>query len=65
LENLTVDHFGKIGPELFTHVSMGYLEPMFDGVAAEVLWQLMATRIALGAEVDHVLQRDQNKLVGM
>ena len=65
LENLTVDHFGKIGPELFTHISAGYLEPMFAGVVTEVLWQPVARRLSLGAEVGHVMQRDTDKLFGV
>jgi hypothetical protein len=65
LENLTVDHFGKIGPELFTHISAGYLEPMFAGVMTEVLWQPVASRLSLGAEVGHVMQRDTDKLFGV
>ena len=65
LENLTVDHFGKIGPALFTHISLGYLEPMFAGVAAEVLWRQHDSRLSLGAEVGYVAQRDQNKLLGV
>lgn len=65
LENLTVDHFGKIGPELFTHISAGYLEPMFAGVVTEVLWQPVASRLSLGAEVGHVMQRDTDKLFGV
>jgi len=65
LETLTIDQFGKIGPELFTHISLGYLEPMFAGVAAELLWQPHASRLSLGAEVDHVVQRDPDKLFGV
>jgi hypothetical protein len=65
LENLTLDHFGKIGPEFFTHISAGYLEPMFAGVMTEVLWQPHASRLSLGAELDHVMQRDPNKLMGV
>ncbi len=65
LENLTLDHFGKIGPAVFTHVSLGYLEPMFAGVVSEVLWQKPGNRLSLGAEVSHVMQRDTNKLLGV
>ena len=65
LENLTVDHFGKIGPDLFTHISAGYLEPMFAGVVSELLWQRFDSRLSLGAEVAHVVQRDQDKLLGV
>jgi hypothetical protein len=65
LENLTVDHFGRIGPEIFTHISAGYLEPMFAGVVTEVLWQPVASRLSLGAELGHVMQRDTDKLFGV
>ena len=65
LEYLTLDHFGKIAPDLFTHISAGYLEPMFAGAMAEILWKPHGSRLSLGAEVDHVVQRDTDKLFGV
>jgi hypothetical protein len=65
IEYLTLDHFGKIGPSLFNHLSVGYLEAMFAGVSAEVLWQPVDSRLQVGAELSHVFQRDPNKLFGV
>ncbi len=65
LDNLTLDYFGTLGPNVFTHVSLGYLEPMFAGIAAEALWQPQGSKLSLGAEVDHVAQRDTDKLLGL
>jgi len=52
------------GDDLFGRVTLGYLEPMFGGVSAELLWKPNAGRFALGAEVNHVLQRDFDQMLG-
>jgi hypothetical protein len=57
VERLTLDWRGKVGQDLYARVSAGYLERMFGGVAAEVLWKPVGSRFALGAEVAYVAQR--------
>lgn len=37
IENLTLDYFGKVGPAVYSHLSLGYLEAMYAGASAEVL----------------------------
>ncbi|WP_322895264.1 MULTISPECIES: YjbH domain-containing protein [unclassified Yoonia] len=64
VERLTVDHFGKIGPDLYTRTSFGYLETMFAGLSGEILWKPVESRLALGAELNAVMQRDTDKLFG-
>ena len=64
IEYLTVDYFGRPGPNLYSRVSAGYLEEMFGGVSAELLWKPVDSRLALGAEVNYVMQRDTDKLFG-
>lgn len=57
LETLALHWTGKLAPELYSRVSLGYLERMFGGVSAEVLWKPVDSRWALGAEVSYVAQR--------
>ena len=64
LSYLTLDHYGRIGPDLYSRVSVGYLEDMFGGVSGEVLWKPVDSRLALGAELNYVMQRDTDKLFG-
>jgi hypothetical protein len=64
LQRLTLDHFGKLSDSVYTRVSLGYFEEMFAGVSGEVLWKPVDSRFALGAELNHVFQRDNDRLFG-
>lgn len=64
VQHLTLDHFGKMSDNLYTRVSAGYLESMFAGVSGEILWKPVDSRFALGAELNHVFQRDNDRLFG-
>ncbi|WP_237267620.1 YjbH domain-containing protein [Sulfitobacter alexandrii] len=57
LENLYVSRQWKPGNDIYARVTAGYLERMFGGVSAEVLWKPVASRLALGAEANYVKQR--------
>ena len=63
--NLTLSRYGTIAPEIYTRLSFGYLERMFAGVSGEVLWQPARGNFALGAELNHVWQRDFDGLFGL
>lgn len=58
LANLYVSKQWKPGEDLYARVSAGYLERMFGGVSAELLWKPVASRLALGVEANYVQQRD-------
>ncbi len=64
LESLSFAQFGHLGGDLYGRVSIGYLERMFGGISAEVLWKPVDRRWALGAEVNYVAQRDTNGGLG-
>lgn len=64
LDALTLDYLGHPGRDFYTRVSVGYLETMYGGVSAELLWKPVDSRLALGAEVNYVRQRDTDKLLG-
>ena len=65
LERLTLDYFTRPGRNLYARLSFGYLEPMFAGVSAEVLWKRIDSRLALGAEMNYVTQREFDKGFGL
>jgi Exopolysaccharide biosynthesis protein YbjH len=58
LETLTLAWHAKPGKDIYTRVTAGYLERMFGGVSAEVLWKPVDSRLAVGAELNYVKQRD-------
>lgn len=58
LEHLTANYFFRPGDNLFGRVSAGYLERMFGGVQAEVLWKPVDSRLAVGADLAYAKQRD-------
>jgi len=57
LQNLYVNRQWKLSPDVYGRVTAGYLERMFGGVSAEVLWKPVASRLALGVEANYVKQR--------
>lgn len=64
IERLALHWHSKIAPEVFTRVSVGYLERMFGGVSTEVLWKPSGSRWALGAEVNYLKQRAPDQGLG-
>lgn len=64
IETLTASWQARIGPDLLGRVTIGYLEEMYGGVAAEVLWMPAGRRWALGAEADLLAQRDTDGGLG-
>ena len=47
-----------LAPDWFARVTGGLLEPMFQGVAGEVLWRPMDRPVALGLDLAWVAQRE-------
>ncbi|MBQ1202694.1 MAG: YjbH domain-containing protein, partial [Loktanella sp.] len=64
LQNLTLAHYGRPGSDLYSRVSVGYLESMFGGVSTEVLWKPVDSRLGLGMELNYVAQRDTDMRFG-
>ncbi len=58
LTRLTGAYYFRPGDQMFGRVTAGYLEPMFGGISGEMLWYPTDSRFALGAEINHVVQRD-------
>lgn len=64
VEHLTAEYIWRPGTDLYARTTAGYLETMYGGVSAEVLWFPADSRLALGAEVNYVKQRDFDVLFG-
>lgn len=58
IETLTFSHARHLGNDFYGRVTLGYLERMYGGISAEVLWRPVTSRLAFGAEVNYVMQRD-------
>lgn len=58
LERLALTDYGRLGSDVYTRASIGYLERMYAGASTEMLWKPVDSRLALGAEVNYVVQRD-------
>jgi len=64
IENLFLSWYARPGRDLYSRVSVGYLERGFGGVSGEVLWKPVDSRLALGAEVNYTLLRDYDLGLG-
>ncbi|QDC11550.1 YjbH domain-containing protein [Oceanicola sp. D3] len=64
ISHLTAEYFFRPREDMFGRLTFGYLEPMFGGVSAELLWYPLNSRLALGAELNYAVQRDFDQLFG-
>ncbi|MEL6914374.1 MAG: YjbH domain-containing protein [Pseudomonadota bacterium] len=64
IRSLTASYAASLGRDLYGRATLGYLERMFGGVSTELLWKPAASRLALGAEVNYVGQRDFDQRLG-
>lgn len=60
IEDLALHWYERPGRALYSRVSLGYLEKMFAGASTELLWKPVDSRVALGAELNYVVQRAYN-----
>ena len=65
IEHLTLTHFGRPGKNLYSRVTLGYLESMYAGASGELLWKPVGSRLALGAELNWVRPRDFDQMFGL
>ena len=64
IENLYVSKQWKPGKSTYARFTAGYLEQMFGGVSAELLWKPSGNRLALGVEANYARQRDFDQAFG-
>lgn len=58
LDNLTAAWYARPGTDLYSRVTVGYLERMYGGASAEMLWKPVNSRLALGAEINYAKKRE-------
>lgn len=64
VEHLTAEYIWRPGDNLYARTTLGYLETMYGGISSELLWFPTNSRLALGAELNYVKQRDFDVLFG-
>jgi len=64
LGRLTLARYDRPGENLYSRVTVGYLERMYGGISTELLWKPVESRLALGAEVNYAVKRDYDGLLG-
>lgn len=64
LQSLAFTHYGRPGTDLYSRVSVGYLERMFGGISTELLWKPADSRLGIGAELNYVAQRNTDMWFG-
>ena len=62
IPELTANYYAHPAPNVFTRVSLGYLERMYGGASAEVLWKKPENPYAIGAELNYVRKRAYDDL---
>lgn len=64
ITNLTGAYYFKPGRDIYGRITAGYLERMFGGVSAELLWKRNGSPFALGVEANYTRQRSVDQLFG-
>jgi hypothetical protein len=65
IANLDAVYRTRLSRTITAELKAGYLESMFAGAGAQVLWRPEGERFAIGADVYEVWQRDFNRLFGV
>jgi hypothetical protein len=64
IEDVTAAWYARPAPDVFSRLTVGYLEQMFGGVSGEVLWKPIDSRLGFGAELSFVRQREFDMMFG-
>ena len=65
MPNLQATNTGKLADNHFVSAYAGYLESMFAGAGGEYLWRPTSSKIAVGADINRVRQRQFNMWTSM
>jgi len=65
IDQLTLVKRGKLSRDIYFQTYAGILEEMFSGVGVDMLWRHPDSNVALGANVNAVVQRDYDKMFGV
>nr|WP_246107231.1 YjbH domain-containing protein [Puniceibacterium confluentis] len=65
IEYLTSTFYGRPGENLYSRLTLGYLEKMYAGASGELLWKPVNSRLALGVELNLVQQRAFDQMLDL
>jgi Exopolysaccharide biosynthesis protein YbjH len=65
MERLTLAWYGRPAADVYSRVTVGYLERMHAGISGEVLWKPVDSPLGLGVELNYTKQRDTDGLFGV
>lgn len=65
IKRLQLNYFQNPIGDIYTKLSVGYLESMFAGAGGEFLYKPFYKNYAIGAEVWRVKKRDYNQMLGL
>ncbi len=65
IDRLTADYIFRPAKDFYGRISAGYLEQVYAGLSTEVLWYPVESRLALGAELNYVAQRQPDEILGL
>lgn len=64
IDQLYIARQWKPGKNTYARVTAGYLESMYGGLSAELLWKPQDSRLGLGVEANYAKQRDFDQKLG-
>jgi hypothetical protein len=64
IDYLTLAHYGRPAHNVYSRVTVGYLERMYGGISTELLYKPVNANWAVGVEANYVAQRDFDMLLG-
>ncbi len=65
VDKLTLAKYFRPAPDLYGRVTVGYLETVYAGVSAEMLWKPVDSRLAFGVEANYLEPRDFDQGFGL
>ena len=65
IKDLYIAQYGKLAPDVYGRVTLGYLEQMYAGISAETLWAPFSSSWSFSAEANYVHQRDYDGGFGL
>jgi Exopolysaccharide biosynthesis protein YbjH len=64
IDYLTLAYYGRPASNVYSRVTLGYLERMYGGLSTELLYKPVNANWAVGIEANYVAQRDFDMLLG-
>lgn len=63
--DLNIAYRTRLAPDVLAELKVGYLEDMYAGAGAQVLWRPDGSRFAFGLDIYEVWKRDFDRMLGL